>query len=229
MLTLLNSNFEEWYMKNPETALEEFKFSINKMGKSGALFDLNKLNDISKNELAKLSAEEMFAFLSDWANEFGTETQKAYFADKDYMLQVLTLCMGIGGKKRRKDFTTAKQAVEFMAYFFDETFAPEYAYRFDNETVKKVLAGFKAVYDVTDDNSAWFEKLKGVANELGFATDMKAYKANPEAFPGNVSDVAEMLRVAMTGLTNTPDLCTIMQILGTDRTLSRLDKAIANL
>ena len=229
MLTLLNSNFEEWYMKNPETALEEFKFSINKMGKSGALFDLNKLNDISKNELAKLSAEETFTFLSDWANEFGTETQKAYFADKDYMLQVLTLCMGIGGKKRRKDFTTAKQAVEFMAYFFDETFAPEYAYRFDNETVKKVLAGFKAVYDVTDDNSAWFEKLKGVATELGFATDMKAYKANPEAFPGNVSDVAEMLRVAMTGLTNTPDLCTIMQILGTDRTLARLDKAIANL
>ena len=229
MLTLLNSNFEEWYMKNPETALEEFKFSINKMGKSGALFDLNKLNDISKNELAKLSAEEMFTFLSDWANEFGTETQKAYFADKDYMLQVLTLCMGIGGKKRRKDFTTAKQAVEFMAYFFDETFAPEYAYRFDNETVKKVLAGFKAVYDVTDDNSAWFEKLKGVANELGFATDMKAYKVNPEAFPGNVSDVAEMLRVAMTGLTNTPDLCTIMQILGTDRTLARLDKAIASL
>ena len=137
--------------------------------------------------------------------------------------------MGIGGKKRRKDFTTAKQAVEFMAYFFDETFAPEYAYRFDNETVKKVLAGFKAVYDVTDDNSAWFEKLKGVANELGFATDMKAYKANPEAFPGNVSDGAEMLRVAMTGLTNTPDLCTIMQILGTDRTIARLDKAIANL
>ena len=229
MLTLLNSNFEEWYMKNPETALEEFKFSINKMGKSGALFDLNKLNDISKNELAKLSAEEMFDFLADWANEFGTETQKAYFADKEYMLKVLNLCMGIGGKKRRKDFTTAKQAVEFMAYFFDETFAPEYAYRFDNETVKKVLAGFKAVYDVTDDNSAWFEKLKGVANELGFATDMKAYKANPEAFPGNVSDVAEMLRVAMTGLTNTPDLCTIMQILGTDRTLVRLDKAIASL
>ena len=199
------------------------------MGKSGALFDLNKLNDISKNELAKLSAEEMFDFLSDWANEFGTETQKAYFADKEYMLKVLNLCMGIGGKKRRKDFTTAKQAVEFMAYFFDETFAPAYEYRFDSETVKKVINGFKAVYDVADDNSAWFEKLKGVASENGFATDMKAYKANPEAFPGSVSDVAEMLRVAMTGLTNTPDLCTIMQILGTERTLARLDKAVASL
>ncbi|MBQ7913186.1 MAG: glutamate--tRNA ligase [Clostridia bacterium] len=227
MLTLLNSNFEEWYMKNPDKALEEFKFSINKMGKSGALFDLNKLNDISKNELAKLSAEEMFDFLAAWANEFGTDAQKAYFADREYMLKILNLCMGIGGKKRRKDFTTAKQAVEFIAYFFDETFAPEYAYRFDKETVKKVIAGFKAVYDVADDNSAWFEKVKGVAAENGFATDMKAYKANPENYPGSVSDVAEMLRVAMTGLTNTPDLCTIMQILGAERTVARLDKALA--
>ncbi len=229
MLTLLNSNFEEWYMKNPDKALEEFKFSINKMGKSGALFDLNKLNDISKNELAKLSAEEMFDFLCEWANEFGTETQKAYFADREYMLKILNLCMGIGGKKRRKDFTTAKQAVEFIAYFFDETFAPEYAYRFDKQTVAKVLGDFKAIYDVADDNSAWFEKVKNVAADNGFATDMKAYKANPEAFPGNVSDVAEMLRVAMTGLSNTPDLCTIMQILGAERTLARLDRAIASL
>ncbi len=229
MLTLLNSNFEEWYMKNPDKALEEFKFSINKMGKSGALFDLNKLSDISKNELAKLSAEEMFDFLCEWANEFGTEAQKAYFADREYMLKILNLCMGIGGKKRRKDFTTAKQAVEFIAYFFDETFAPEYAYRFDKQTVAKVLGDFKAIYDVTDDNSAWFEKVKKVASDNGFATDMKAYKANPEAFPGNVSDVAEMLRVAMTGLSNTPDLCTIMQILGAERTLARLEKAILSL
>ena len=227
MLTLLNSNFEEWYMKNPETALEEFKFSINKMGKSGALFDLNKLNDISKNELAKLSAEETFTFLSDWANEFGTETQKAYFADKDYMLQVLTLCMGIGGKKRRKDFICAKQAVEMIGYFFDSAFAPEYAYRFENATVKNILQGFKSVYNPEDDCSAWFEKVKAVATENGFATDMKAYKADPTAFPGNVSDVAEMLRIATTGLSNTPDLWTIMQILGSERTLARLEKAIA--
>lgn len=227
MLTLLNSNFEEWYMKNPDAALEDFKFSIHKMGKSGALFDLNKLNDISKNELAKLSAEEMFDFLSAWANEFGTETQKGYFADKEYMLKILNLCMGIGGKKRRKDFTTAKQAVEFISYFFDESFAPEYAYRFDNATVAAVLSGFKAVYNVNDDNSAWFDKVKAVAAENGFATDMKAYKANPENYPGNVSDVAEMLRVAMTGLTNTPDLCTIMQILGEERTLNRLALALS--
>ncbi len=229
MLTLLNSNFEEWYMKNPEGKLEDFKFSIGKMGKSGALFDLNKLSDISKNELAKLSAEEMFDFLQEWANEFGSDEQKSYFADREYMLKVLTLCMGIGGKKRRKDFTTAKQAMEFMQYFFDSTFAPEYAYRFDNETVKKILGEFKAAYAYEDDMPTWFDKVKAVANANGFATDMKAYKADPAAYPGNVSDVAEMLRIATTGLANTPDLWTIMQILGEERTLARLDKAITAL
>ncbi len=226
MLTLLNSNFEEWYMKNPEGKLEDFKFSIGKMGKSGALFDLNKLSDISKNELAKLSAEEMLEFLQEWANEFGSDAQKAYFVDREYMLKVLTLCMGIGGKKRRKDFTTAKQAMEFIAYFFDDTFAPEYAYRFENETVKKILGEFRATYEYADDMPTWFDKVKAVASANGFATDMKAYKADPTAYPGNVSDVAEMLRIATTGLANTPDLWTIMQILGAGRTLARLDKAI---
>ena len=167
--------------------------------------------------------------MKEWADEFGTETQKAYFADKEYMLKILTLCMGIGGKKRRKDFTTAKQAMEFIAYFFDETFAPEYAYRFDGGVVKTVLEGFKAAYDYADDASAWFDKVKGVAAANGFATDMKAYKTDPTAYPGNVSDVAEMLRIATTGLANTPDLWTIMQILGKERTIARLDKAIASL
>ena len=137
--------------------------------------------------------------------------------------------MGIGGKKRRKDFVCAKQAVEMLAYFFDSTFAPEYAYRFENATVKKILQDFKAAYAYADDCSAWFEKVKGVAATNGFATDMKAYKANPENYLGNVSDVAEMLRIATTGLANTPDLWTIMQILGEERTSARLDKAIAAL
>ena len=226
MLTLLNSNFEEWYMKNPDAKPEDFKFSIGKMGKSGALFDLNKLNDISKNELAKLSETETYDFLKAWADEFGTETQKGYFADREYMLKILALCMGIGGKKRRKDFTTAKQAVEMIGYFFDESFSPEYAYRFDRATVKEILQSFKNLYNHQDDCSAWFDKVKTVAAEHGFATDMKAYKANPENYPGNVSDVAEMLRIATTGLSNTPDLWTIMQILGEERTLARLQKAI---
>ena len=229
MMTLLNSNFEEWLLKCPDKPLDEFKYSIGKMGKSGALFDILKLNDISKTHFATLSAEEAFDFMKDWTDEFGTDAQKAYFADKDYMLKVLNLCMGIGGKKRRKDFVCAKQAVEMVAYFFDSTFAPVYEYRFDSGVVKTVLEGFKANYDYADDMQAWFEKVKAVATANGFATDMKAYKADPTAYPGNVSDVAEMLRIATTGLSNTPDLWTIMQVLGAERTIARLDKAIASL
>ena len=229
MMTLLNSNFEEWLLKFPDKDIDEFKYSIGKMGKSGALFDILKLNDISKTYMSKLSETETYDFLKTWADEFGTDEQKAYFADKEYMCKVLALCMGVGGKKRRKDFVCAKQAVEMISYFFDQTFKPEYAYRFDGATVKKILGDFKAAYDYADDCSVWFEKVKTVAGANGFATDMKAYKADPTAFPGNVSDVAEMLRIATTGLSNTPDLWTIMQILGKDRTLGRLEKAIGAL
>ena len=225
MMTLLNSNFEEWMLKNPDADLTEFKYSINKMGKSGALFDILKLNDIAKTHFAKLSEEEAYTFLKAWADEFGTDAQKSYFADKDYALKVLALCMGIGGKKRRKDFVCAKQAVEMISYFFDEI--SNYEYRFDNQTVKNILTSFKEVYDYNDDCSAWFDKVKQVANKYGFATEMKAYKADPTAFPRSVSDVAEMPRIATTGLSNTPDLWTIMQILGNEKTLTRLDKAIA--
>jgi glutamyl-tRNA synthetase len=212
-------------MKNAETPLEQFKFSIGKMGKSGALFDLNKLNDISKNELAKLSEEEMYDFLYAWTEEFGTETQKKYFADKEYLLKVLTLCMGVGGKKRRKDFYCAAQATDFISYFFDESFAPVYEYRFENAVVKSILQAFTQSYSYADDMQTWFEKVKAVASAHGFATDMKAYKANPENYPGSVADVAEILRVATTGQANTPDLWTIMQILGEERTLKRLQIA----
>ena len=227
MLTLLNSNFEEWLLKNPTASLDEFKYSIGKMGKSGALFDIAKLNDISKTYMATMEAEETYEFLKAWTDEFGTDAQKAYFADKEYTLKVLALCMGIGGKKRRKDFVCAKQAVEMIAYFYENTFAPVYEYRFDKATVATILKDFKEIYDIADDCSVWFDKVKQVAAKSGFATDMKAYKADPTAFPGNVSDVAEILRIATTGLANTPDLWTIMQILGKDATLSRLEKAIA--
>ncbi|MBO5412087.1 MAG: glutamate--tRNA ligase [Clostridia bacterium] len=227
MMTLLNSNFEEWLLKFPDKPLDEFKYSISKMGKSGALFDILKLNDISKTYMSKLSEEETYDFLKAWADEFGSDAQKAYFADKEYLLKVLALCMGIGGKKRRKDFICAKQAVETIGYFFDETFSPKYAYKFDKATLTKILTDFQTAYDYKDDCSAWFDKVKAVAEQNGFATDMKAYKANPEGYPGNVSDVAEILRIATTGLSNTPDLWTIMQILGEERVFARLQKATA--
>ncbi len=224
MLTLLNSDFEEWHMKYPEKPLEEFKFRIEKMSRSGALFDLDKLNDISKTELSRLSAEEMFAFLKDWSFSFGSEQEQAYFADEEYLLKVLNLCMGTSGKKRRKDFVTAKQAVAEIGYFFGDRVQKD-AYRVDDGTRNAILDAFLAKYDYADDAQAWFAKVKEIAANLGYAAEMRDYKANPEAYKGSVSDVAEVLRIAVTGRANSPDLWTIMQILGEDRARERLSEA----
>ena len=224
MLTLLNSDFEEWHMKYPEKQLEEFKFRIEKMSRSGALFDLDKLNDISKTELSRLSAEEMLAFLKDWSFSFGSEREQGYFADEEYLLKVLNLCMGTSGKKRRKDFVTAKQAVAEIGYFFGDRVQKD-AYRVDDGTRNAILDAFLAKYDYADDAQAWFAKVKEIAANLGYAAEMRDYKANPEAYKGSVSDVAEVLRIAVTGRANSPDLWTIMQILGEKRARERLSEA----
>ena len=225
MLTLLNSDFEEWHRKFPEKPLEEFPFHIRKMSKSGALFDLDKLNDISKTELSALTAEEMLAFLRAWAFAYGSEPQRAYFADEAYLLKVLSLCMGIGGKKRRKDFVTAKQALSMIGYFFGER-VQEDGYRVDNATRDAVLQAFLQTYDASDDAQVWFSKVKEVAASLGFAAEMRDYKADPAAYKGSVSDVAEVLRIAVTGRANTPDLWSIMQIMGEEKARARIQSCI---
>lgn len=222
LMTVLNSNFEEWYLKNPDGDYRDFKFKVDKMGKSGALFDLDKLNDVSKNEISKLTPEECYNFLKEWVDEFGSDADRTHFADREYILKILFLVMGAGGKKKRKDIERAEQGVRLIDYFFDDAFKPEYAYRADARTVNAVLDGFAKVYNPADDNQTWFAKVKEVAGELGFATDNAAYKANPEVFKGNVSDAAEILRIAVTGSPNSPDLCTIMGILGRERSVKRL-------
>ena len=226
LMTILNSNFEEWERKNPAADYTQFKFTIEKMGKSGALFDLDKLNDISKNELSKLSPEEMYGFLYSWVNEFGTQADREHFKDRGYIIAVLNLIMGVGGKKRRKDIERASQGVRMIDYFFDDTFSPDYSFRFDGDIVKAIISSFAEVYYPADDNSAWFAKVKGVAAAHGFAAEMSEYKANPENYKGSVADVAEILRIAVTGMANSPDLCTIMGILGKDRSLKRLAAAM---
>ena len=225
LMTVLNSNFEEWLLKNPDGDYRDFKFKIEKMGKSGALFDLDKLNDMSKTEISRLTAEECYDFLKVWVDEFGTQQDKKHFEDKEYIVKILNLVMGTGGKKRRKDIERAEQGVRLIDYFFDDTFSPEYAYRYESATVNKVLEDFAKAYDDKDDNSAWFAKVKEVAAGNGFASEMSEYKANPENYRGNVSDVAEILRIAVTGSPNSPDLCTIMGILGKERALKRLSNA----
>ncbi len=225
LLTILNSNFEEWEMKNPSADWRDFKFRIDKMSRSGTLFDLDKLSDISRTLVSQLSAEECFAFLKSWVDEFGTPSDKLHFKDEAYIIRILNLIMGVGGKKRRKDIERAEQGVRLMDYFFDDTFKPQYSYRFDAETVNAVLEKFAKLYDCSDDNSVWFSKVKTVAAEVGFCPETSEYKKNPEAWRGSVSDAAEILRIAVTGSPNSPDLCTIMNILGKERSLSRLASA----
>lgn len=222
LMTILNSGFEDWERKNPDSDYREFKFKVEKMGKSGALFDLDKLNDISRDEISKLTPVEIYDFLKGWSDEFGTESDRAHFEDREYLLRIIELVTGAGGKKRRKDIERAEQGVRMLDYFFDDTFKPAYEYRFDGRTVNTVLDEFAAVYDESDDNSAWFAKVKEVARKVGFAAEMSEYKANPDQFAGNVSDAAEILRIAVTGSANSPDLCTIMKILGKERAKTRL-------
>lgn len=227
LMTLLNSNFEEWHEKFPDKDINEFPFTVEKMSQSGALFDKDKLHNICKNELSKLSEEELYNFLYDWAAENEPEKAKVWFADKEKMLNIMRLYMGVGAKRRRKDFMYAKQIFEMIGYFFDMSCEAEKdEFKQDKDTVATILNEYLSVYNHDDDNSEWFNKLKAVADKYGFASDMKAYKANPENFKGSVSDIAEIVRVAVTGRANTPDLWSIVHIMGEEQMKERIQAAI---
>ena len=227
LLTLLNSNFEEWHEKFPDKDINEFPFSIDKMNQSGALFDKDKLHNICKNELSKLSEDEVYDFLYRWAYEYESKKAPVWFADKEKMLAILRLYMGVGMKRRRKDLIYAKQIFKLVSYFFDiEEDDEKDDFRLDKEEVKKLLKAYLDSYSHEDDNSVWFDKLKAIADSNGYASDMKAYKAEPEKFKGNVSDVAEVVRIAVTGHANTPDLWSIVHIMGEDQMRQRIEKIL---
>ena len=225
LLTLLNSNFEEWYEKFPDKDIKEFPFSIEKMSQSGALFDKEKLHNICKNELSKLDENEMYDFLYDWAKENAADKVDLWFADKEKMLSILRLYMGIGAKRRRKDFIFAKQILEMIGYFFEEKEEKE-EFKLPADITSQVLVDYLESYDHASDNQAWFNNLKEIADRHGFASDMKAYKANPENYKGSISDVAEMVRIAVTGMSNTPDLWTIIHIIGEDAMREKINAVI---
>ncbi len=229
LLTILNWNFEQWYLKNPDADIETFKFSLDKMGQSGTLFDLEKLNNICKTYLSKFSLEEMKDYLREFVRTYYAEDYDVYFGDEEKLDKILSLGMGLNLKKRRKDYINASQILDSIALYYDEFKSQKDEYRFDKELVKNVLADFFSCYSYCDDNNTWFEKVKAVGEKYGFTGDMKAYRANPEQFKGSVSDIAEIIRIAVTGQKNTPDLWTIMQILGEDTSLRRINEALKEL
>ena len=221
IMTVLNSNFEDWRRANPDAKAEEFKFSPKKLNPAGSLFDYAKLTDVSKNVIAKMDAAKVYALLTEWAQEFDADFAEKLCADPDFATAILAI--GRGGKKPRKDLAVWKDAKEYMGFFYDDYLtAPQFDEKFSKETVGTALSKFLEKFDIADDAGVWFEKVKEITTEMGFTTDMKAYKADPAAFPGTVADISTFIRQAVTGKTNSPDLYTVMQILGYDRTVARI-------
>ena len=229
IMTLLNSNYEEWHMQNPEKPYTEFPFNIKKMSSSGCLFDFNKLNDVSKNIISRMDAETVCRLVTDWAK--ANDPAFGALLEKDPAYTTAIFAIGRGGKKPRKDLATWSDAKPYMGFFFDELFAVEDSYdeKFDREDIKKALLGFLASFDPADDMNTWFEKIKAVAREIGYADDMKAYKTSPEQYRGSVADVSMFLRVAVTGKLNSPDMYAVMQVLGKDRVTARINSMIDSL
>ena len=228
IMTILNSNFEDWRRANPTAPVDEFKFSPKKLNPAGSLFDYAKLTDVSKNEIARMDAEKVYTLLTQWAEEFDPD-----FADKlkaDPAFATAILAIGRGGKKPRKDIATWKEAKPYMGFFYDDYLElPVFDDKFSNETVLTALEKFLEKFDIADDSTVWFEKVKAITEEMGFTTDMKAYKADPTAFPGTVADISTFVRQAVTGKTNSPDLYTVMQILGYERTVERINAVMETL
>ena len=229
IMTLLNSNYEEWHMQNADKPYTDFPFNIKKMSVSGCLFDFNKINDVSKNVISRMSAEDVTRKVTDWALEFDPEFGAELAADPEFAQNIFAI--GRGGKKPRKDLATWVDAKSYMGFFYDKFFEIIDAYpeTFDKADIIATLESFAAGYDYADDMNTWFDKVKVIADSLGFASDMKAYKADPTAFKGSVADISMFIRVAVTGKQNAPDLYTVMQILGKEKTLARINAMIESL
>ena len=223
LMTLLNSNFEEWRLANPDAPIESFKFTTKKMSVSGSLFDLDKLNDVSKNVISRLTADEVYDFTFAWAEENDPQFASVLENDREYAVRILSI--GRGGKKPRKDIALWSEVKDYMSFFYDMLFTRETAIpeSFSAEDVKAVLADFITSYDENADQNEWFANIKAIAEKNGFCPDMKQYKANPEGFKGSVADVSMFLRVAVTGRMNSPDLYEVMQILGKGQVLQRVN------
>lgn len=226
LLTILNSNFEEWRIANPDTPAEHFSFTVEKMSQSGALFDLNKLNDISKDVLVNIPAKELVTFLIDWARDHRPDILPLWQGSEEYLEKILDL--GRTGTKPRKDLVYAEQIFSFISYFYEEHFTREDAYpeNVSEDDAKAILSAYLSSYDHGDDQSQWFDKIRGIAESMGYAAKPKDYKKNPELYKGHVGDVSTVIRVALMGRTTSPDIWEIQQILGEKKTQERIQKLL---
>ena len=232
LLNIANSTFENWRRANPDKSIDEFDFQLNKMSVSGALFDMVKLLDIGKTVISKMSAEDVYEKSLIWAKEYDSELENM-LGDKEYALKVFGIERG--NKKPRKDIAKWSDVKENIDYMYDEKFygkVQEYPYQVINEKsdIEKILNLYiEKYYDDNNDKQTWFNNIKELAGELGYAKEVKEFKANPDKYRAHVGDVSTVLRVALTARTNTPDMYEIMQVLGKERIAKRLQTAIENL
>ncbi len=226
LMTIASSDFEDWRRANRDASYKDFKFNLKKMSVSGALFDNDKLLDVSKNYLSTLSAADAVQRLTAWAKEFDPEFYDLLASDMDYTMKIFSIDRETA--KPRKDMAKWSDAKEYCSYFFDSLGEVQFTpyEKVNAEDSARFLEEYKKVYDPKDDTTEWFAKIKAIAEQLGFAPETKLYKANPEAYKGTAGDLSTVLRIAVTGRRNTPDLCEIMKVLGYEKVLLRLDNAI---
>ena len=229
IMTILNSNFEDWRRANPDLPADSFKFSYKKMNPAGSLFDMAKLCDVSKNVISRMTADKVYDELILWAREHDAEFASVLEADPGYAKSIIGIGRGIA--KPRKDYGTWVELRHYMELFYDEYFKVEddYPENFCCEDIKTALSGYLPLYSEDDDQNEWFERIKSICGPMGYASDMKAYKADPSQYRGNVGDISMMLRVAVTGRQNSPDMFTVMKILGGDVVRNRITDMIAKL
>ena len=224
LLTILNSNYEEWRMENPEADIDEFKFTTEKMSNSGALFDLDKLNDVSKEAMLHIPACEIAEFLKDWSLEFAPE-YSYIFDDMDLLVKILDL--GRDEKKPRKDLVYARQIMEFISYFYDQSFKVIDEVPAEAEADKvKILGEYLSSYNHADTQEEWFNKIREIATNLGYAAKPKDYKKNPDDYKGHVGHVSTVIRLALVGRAQSPDVWAIQQIMGEDMVRARINRMI---
>ena len=230
LMTIAASDFEDWRRANPDADYRSFKFNLKKMSVSGALFDGNKLNDVSKIKIAKLTSGEVYDKLTAWAEEFDKEFYDILTADPDYTKAALAIDRD-NANKPRKDIAKWSDAKDYLAYLYEPLYSPDHTLpeNIAAADAKAFLTAYKSVYNPDDERQEWFDRIKSVCPELGFAAETKEYKANPDAYKGSAGDLSTVLRIAVTGRRNTPDLCSIMKVLGKDKCMARIDDMINSL
>lgn len=229
LLTLINSNFEEWRKANPTADIFSFPFNLKKMSPSGCLFDLIKLNDVSKNVISVMNADTVYSYIAEWSQKYDSDFYEVFTKDPQRSHDMVNIDRE--NPKPRKDIAKWSEVKDYFAYMFDEYYVPNFELpeNIQKEDAKAILESYLEVYSADDDKDVWFSKIKDLCEPLGFTPNVKEYKKTPELFKGHVGDVSTVIRLAVTGRKNTPDLCAIMKLLGKDTVKNRIDSIVESL